>query len=274
MRGNYWSCSKFADWLLGTPKPPAGTAEEWNAWHKKAKAKNLRYWLAEEGLDYLQNLLHWPADRIADVRHYIRNRWISKTHALASNLKRGQWHEFETRLLHAAFDELVNFVEIEEAWMHVICSGKEWKIYKNPWYRSVFRVWRCSEAGVAHLNWAAGLKHDEEWDNKNDPSFGQPTSQALAAQEILALYRWWKDERSKRPDPMDASGLSSYYDERQKAAEIAGDEPLWSSLLVNEKDSELYRKMSDICHQMEKEQDEEDTAMLIRLVKIRHSMWT
>jgi hypothetical protein len=29
---NYWSCSKFADWLRGMPKLEAGTIEEWNAW--------------------------------------------------------------------------------------------------------------------------------------------------------------------------------------------------------------------------------------------------
>jgi hypothetical protein len=53
-------------------------------------------------------------------------------------------------------------------------------------------VWRCPEAGIAHLEWATGLKHDEEWFDKNDPRYGQPTHQALAAQEILLLYKWGK----------------------------------------------------------------------------------
>lgn len=26
----YWSCTKFADWIRGTPKLLAGTAEQWN----------------------------------------------------------------------------------------------------------------------------------------------------------------------------------------------------------------------------------------------------
>ena len=33
---NYWTCSKFADWLRGTPKLGAATAEEWRDWHKTA----------------------------------------------------------------------------------------------------------------------------------------------------------------------------------------------------------------------------------------------
>lgn len=41
MRRDYWSCTKFADWLRGTPKLKAGTVEEWNAWEKVARTKNL-----------------------------------------------------------------------------------------------------------------------------------------------------------------------------------------------------------------------------------------
>src|SRR5664279_3554349 len=122
MKSNYWTCSKLADWLRGTPKPLAGTAEEWNAWKKTAKAKKIRYWLVEEGLDYLQDLVRWPANRINDVRCYIKTRWVLKSHALTSNLKRGEWYDFDTRMLHGVFDELVNFVEIEQAWMLVVFS--------------------------------------------------------------------------------------------------------------------------------------------------------
>jgi hypothetical protein len=39
MKYEYWSCSKFADWLRGTSKIHSGTAEEWNVWRKAAKAK-------------------------------------------------------------------------------------------------------------------------------------------------------------------------------------------------------------------------------------------
>jgi hypothetical protein len=39
---------------------------------------------------------------------------------------------------------------------------------------------------------------NEEYVKKDDPSFGQPSNQALAAKETLALYYWWKEERPKR----------------------------------------------------------------------------
>jgi hypothetical protein len=275
MKANYWSCSKFTDWIRGTPKPPWGTTEEWGAWEKAAKTKKVRYWLAEEGFDYLQDIIYWPINRINAVRCYINYRWFLKKHALTSNLERGEWHEFDTRLLHAVFDELVNFVEIEQAWMQVVFSEEDKKKYNTPWYRSKLRigVWRCPEAGIDYLNWAAGLKHDEDWMDKNDPQFGQPTSQAIAAQETLALYKWRKEDRRKRPDPFEVSGLDEYYEKKRKAAEERGDDPLWGSF-KNKTEDEGWRTMSNLCHEIEKEQDDEDTAMLIRLVKIRQSLWT
>ena len=276
MKSTYWSCSKFADWLRGTPILSAGTSKEWSDWKKTAKKKPIRYWLAEEGLDYLQNFICWPAHRMNDVRFYINNRWITKSHALTSNLKRGEWQDFDGRLLHSVFDELVNFVEIEQAWMQVVFSDEERKKYKTPWYRTIFRMrlWRCPDAGLAHLDWAAGLKHDEDSIDKNDPKYGQPTFQALAAQETLVLYNWWKNERPNRLDPYDASGWSSYCDERHKKAELRGEDFLESIFNTDKSDGDQSSNLLKIRHKMEEDQDEEDTAMLIRLIKVRHNLWT
>ena len=53
---NYWSCTKFADWLRGTAKLGAGTSEQWDEWRTTAQMKhNFRYWVAEEALDAIQN---------------------------------------------------------------------------------------------------------------------------------------------------------------------------------------------------------------------------
>lgn len=271
MRFDYWSCSKFADWVRGTPKPHAATSEGWNAWNKTAKTKKIRYWLAEEGLDILEGIVFWPLNCIRAIRYYFNNRWISKTHALTSNLKQGQWYDFDTRLLHSLFDELVNFVEIEAAWMHVVCDEEESKKYKTPWIRRYLRfgLWRCPEAGLAYLEWASSLKYDD----CDGPRYGQPTPQALAAQETKALYKWWKEERPTRPDPMDASGWSDYCEEKSKEAE-ARDDDMWIGCSRDSSDMERSSKISEILHRMEEEQDEEDTAMLIRLIKIRHHLWT
>ena len=274
---NYWSCSKFADWIRGTPRPKSGTAREWNEWERKAKEKKIRYWLAETALDGLQNFLYWPIERLSDLRHYIQNRWIHPTHQLSSKLKKGQWHEFETRMLHCLFDELVDFVEIEQAKDVQRFSDDENKKYNTFLNRALDSIglWRCPEAGLAYLTWAANLKQDEEWGvAKESPTFGQPTQQALVAQETIVLYKWWKEERSKRPDPMDASGLTAYYEERCREQPEQEHAFLYFDENESVESQEQGRKLSDLCHKMEQEQEDEDTEMLIRLVKIRRGLWT
>jgi len=271
---NYWSCTRFANWLRGTPALHAGTAEEWNVWRKKAREKKIRYWLAEESLDYVQNFLRWPLEWVNAARFYIKNRFISRTHQLTSRLKRGQYHEFDTRMLYCLFDELVNFVEVEQAWMNVYVQNDKDK----PFFSSALtRIgwWRCPEEGLEYLHWASDLKHNEEWMDKDDLDFGKPTPQALVAQETILLYTWWK-ERPNRFDPMDASGLTAYYEEREKAAKGRGEDVSLAFFDRNESDEsrERWRKLSAICQKMEQEQEDEDTKMLIRLVKIRRGLWT
>lgn len=268
MKYSYWSCSKIADWIRGTPKISAGTAEEWNAWKKTAKAKKVRYWLAEEGLDFLQDLIYLPLKFINNIRHYFDNRWISKTHALTSNLKRGKYYEFDTRLLHALFDELVNFVEIEQAWHYVAWSKEEQSKYQIPWYYKIKLLgqWRCPEAGIAHLEWASKLKCDQDFTSKEDPKLAQSTPQALSAQETIILYQWWKEMRPNRLDPIIASGWSDYCEKRRQAS---GDDVSWMSSY-----DENAHAIMETCHKMEQAQDDEDTDMLIRLVKLRSYLWT
>ena len=165
---NYWSCSKFADWIRGDKKLGAATSEDWAAWTKTNKLRRpIRYWLAEEGLTHLQDFVYWPANRIQSIKYYINNRWITRTHGLtATSLKPGVYYELETRILHSMFDELVNFVEIEEAWMQVIVDKEAAKKYRPPWWatgRFRIRSWRSAEAGLAQLNWAASLVFDEAY---------------------------------------------------------------------------------------------------------------
>lgn len=279
MKSNYWSCSKFADWIRGTPIIQSGTSKEWSEWRKHAKRKKFRYWLAEEALDCIQDFVNWPIHRLNHIRYYIRNRWISKTHTLTSSLERGQWHEFETRLLYSSFDSLVDFVEIEQAYIHIICRDKARKKYNTPWYWSFFRIsqWRCPEAGLDYLNWAASLRHDEDWIKKDDPDYGKPTRQALAAQETIILYNWWKNERPMRADPIEASGWSNYCEEKRKKMQENG---MDSDLLFiddenkSEEDEKRAHEIRENYHKMACEQDEEDTEMLIRLIKLRRYIWT
>lgn len=272
MRKNYWSCSAFADWLRGTDKLPYGTSEEWDAWDELAKTQHsFRFWLAETGLDKLQDIVMWPIDFIYHVKYYCVNRWITKTHQLTahpSEIKPGEWCDVGNRFLPCLFNELVNFVEVETAWNYIAWDEEVRKKFAAPFNSCGYfntRTWRCAEAGIEYLDWASQLRYDDNVMSQSHPKYGQLTVQALAAIETKELYTWWKEIRPKRPDPYDASGFN------ELVAQLP-DDKFFSSL--NTVDSDARKSASDRIHELEELYDAEDEAMMIRLIKVRNYLWT
>lgn len=276
MRNHYWTCSKFADWLRGTAKLGAGTSEQWDEWTTRAQMKhNFRYWLAEEGLDYLQKTVFYIPDTIYSIKYYINNRWVTRTHSLtahAQDIKPGQWQDVGNRFLPCLFNELVDFVEIETAWHHIAWDDEARKKYTAPfwatgWFR--WRTWRSPQAGLDHLDWAMTLTNEEflEEGKKGD---AVPTHQALAAKEIKELYTWWTVTYRARPDAYDASGWTDACEAQR--AENGG------KLSFNTPKDPVLKKAQDKAHKLlqkiEAAYEKEDEAMMIRLIKIRQSLWT
>ena len=276
MRSHYWTCSKFADWLRGTPKLKCGTSEEWDAWYaSSAKSHPIRYWIAEEGLDHIQKFVYYIPDKLNDIRYYINNRWVSHSHALTAHprdIQPGNWSDVGNRFLPCMFNELVDFVEIEQAWHHCIWSDDAKTKFETPWWRKCWlrwRTWRCPEAGMEYLRWAETLTN-EEFLEEGEKHKAEPTYQAKAAKEIIELYTWWTVTYRNRPDPYDASGWTAACE----ASRIAnGGKLSWSG----EKDPVL-KKASDKAHKLlqkiEASYEKEDEEMMIRLIKIRGSLWT
>lgn len=274
MRNTYWSCTKFADWLRGTDKPYAETGEGWRDWKIAAKtAHKFRYWLAEEGLDHLQNFVYYIPDKIYSVKYYVNNRWVSRTHSLTAHprdIKPGTWADVGNRFLPCLFNELVDYVEVELAWSNIAWSEEARKKFKPPFYASGWfrwRTWRSREAGLDHLRWAAALVKNEDWGlQPGHVDYGTPTPQALNAIECMNLYLWWTEVYRNRLDPMDASGWTEYCEQRRQDA---GD-GFW---LNSDKDSRSQDILAE-CNRIEEQyrQDEED--MMIRLIKLRDYLWT
>jgi hypothetical protein len=273
----YWSCTPFADWLRGTKKLSAGTAEEWDDWTTTAQMKhNFRYWLAEEALGHIQDFVTWPTRTLYDIKYYVNNRWVTRTNSLtahARDIKPGQWQDVGNRFLPCLFNELVDFVEIETAWSQIAWGEKEDTAKYNPpfyasgWFR--WRTWRCPEAGLDNLKWQSELIHNEDY-CKDEPYYMKPTPQAIKAQEILALYTWWTEVYPNRPDAYDASGWTDYCEASRLSN---GGKINWSS----DKSPEL-KKQSSKAHKalqkLEADYEKEDTDMMIRLIKVRHGLWT
>ena len=274
MRSNYWSCSKLADWLRGTPKLKCGTSEEWDAWYaSSAKAHPIRYWIAEEALDAIQNFVNYPMDKLNDIRYYINNRWVSKSHALTADprdIRPGSWSDVGNRFLPCLFKELVDFVEIEQAWHHCMWDDAAKTKFAVPWWRSGWlrwRTWRSPEAGMEYLRWASTLTNRDLIEEDVAP---EPTYQATSAKEIIELYTWWTVTYRNRPDPYEASGWTAVCEESRAAN---GGKLHFGT----EKDPALKKK-SDKAHKLlrkiEEAYEKEDEEMMIRLIKIRQSLWT
>lgn len=279
MRTHYWTCSKFADWVRGKPKLSMGTSEEWNAWEDDAKRYNpVRYWLAEEGLHYLQNFVFYIPDKLYAAKYYINNRWITRTHALTAHTKdipRGEWRDIGYRFLPCLFNELVDFVEVELAWWHLAwAQPEERKKYKAPWWRFGWwniRVWRCPQAGLDNLEWQRNLRWNEE--EVSDPEkVGKPTPQAISAQEVLDLYIWWTQVYRNRPDPHDAGGWSEYCN---RMREEQGDGMRWIGIESKNPETKALGEQALIkSREIEEAYEREDEEMMIRLIKVRHALWT
>jgi len=280
MRNHYWTCSKFADWLRGTTKLKAGTSEEWEEWETRAK-KNfpIRWWLAEEGLDYLQQVIYWIPDKIYGFKYYVNNRWVTRTHALTAhprNIKPGDWCDVGNRFLPCLFNELVDFVEVELAWWHIAWSDQDEKrkynapFWATGWFR--WRTWRCPQAGLDNLEWQRNLVWKEEELGADSPDLGKPTRQAVNAQEILDLYKWWTEVYPNRPDPHDASGWSEYCD---RMREERGDGLRWIGIESQNKETRKLGKTSlKLLRKIEEQYEKEDEEMMIRLIRVRNSLWT
>lgn len=276
-RITYWSCTTFADWVRGTKKPSALGMGEWGKWYKTAKSRSpFRYWVAETALDSIQNFIHWPVDKLYDVKYYINNRWVTKSHCLTAHprdIPRGEWRDVGNRFLPCLFNELVDYVEIELAWHHIMWNKELWKKYDVPfWATGWFRVraWRSKQAGLDNLEWQKNLRWTEDEVGENSPNLGKLTYQAINAQEILDLYTWWTVVYRNRPDPHDISGWSQYCDMKRSETEedILFSEPS-SPEMVELRDRAL-QNLNDI----EKRYKDEEEEMMIRLIKVRDALWT
>lgn len=234
-RIHYWSCSKLSNWIRGDKKPSALQWNKWEEWHdEQKKLRPFRYWLSEKFLNKLQDIIYFPLDVYRTVKIYVRNRYIDKIQYLHTRLKPGEYYDLDHRILYGLFNELVDFVELE------LSASMKWN--KDKSYK--FVKGRCQQAQDDYFQWANHLKHQDRL-----------TEQAKGSRKIKELYEWWKYKRPLRKDPFDNPEL--------------GIDDITDTKQVKSK-QKLYKKV----YELEEEYDEEDTKMLIELIKIRHHLWT
>lgn len=249
-RARYWSLSKLGNWILsldGITRPSSETHEGWRKWKQESKTKSpILYYIVEELLSNLQNIVYFPYDMYMNVCSYIRNRYIDKLHYIHTKLQSGEYHEIDTRILHGLFETLVDFIEEEKA------------RHYQAWHEDLDHTYRSPEDGIKYLEWAMNLTEDRHF-----------SYQAISAQEQYALYKWWTETRPNRPDPWAASGYNDFYDKHRITLEDD-----WLGHTLSESDKQEQRRLFKVIGQIEQQYEDEDTNMLIRLVQIRKDLWT
>lgn len=246
---------KFNRWMRFDP-PEALSWDGWEDFDADFKKQApIRYFLVK---------VFWAgirkrAYRLTGIHRWVLHRTVRRFHVVDTGLEPG-YYDKDTLILHGAFSILVDYVEQEVAWMEVIfdkeAMKKElgWRYYLPRLFRPEYRN---REAGLKHLDWEATLDSEDLHPNEQSPD------QAKRARELKALYLWWTEERPKREEleyPLDDTiGLDSLSQKWKKA---------------NPDKDEAISKWARNSHIQEEAWAQEDTMMLIKLIKLRRGMWT
>jgi hypothetical protein len=252
--------AKFRKWMNFNP-PPTHDMDGWNEFEDEFKKEApiryfIKYFIVLKIGGFFASLSH--------IGWAIRYRTVSKYHIVNTQLEPG-YHEVDTRMLHASFELLVDYVEIECANMVGVAdkgklapnSIRGWKDKHLP---SIMKVkeFRSRELGIQHLQWETTLNAAELNEYERSPQ------QAAKAVQILILYTWWKDvypNREEVPHP-----------DRESVHFLEFLSKKWKK--KNPEASAKIEAWSRSVYEQELDWDKEEEEMLIALMKIRKGLWT
>lgn len=185
-----------------------------------------------------------------EILPFIHNYWVCPSNRITihhSDCRRGHYHDADTVMMHALFQMVVDYVEIELS--ANLGDGFETRWQKCVrWLRNLPVLhWfmpcpRNARRGLHHIRWVMKLTDSP--------------SQAEFAKTLLSVYKFWKHTRPRREDP-----FAYYY--------LAREGKSWKSPLTPEEES-LMR----VCEEMEAKQEKEDQDMLHTIITFRKCMWT
>jgi hypothetical protein len=233
--------------------PSAASMEEWSEIHKKDKESHpLLYWIDQTLMTYLSV----KKMQLNDIKYWFMYRFSNahKYHLVRTGLQ-PDYYENDKRILHANFNILKEYIEIEQA-------------NKQYHWGNESKSTTGKEAGVKRLDWETELRFTDDELPAGDPRIGNLTPQAISAREIRKLYFWWIDERPARQDPHDVFPCT-YEKESDSTDEWMG---IWGARTDEEKKADRVRFES--IRKLEDKYEAEDTNMLIRLMRIRKNMWS
>ena len=236
---------------FGIDKPKWAGLGEWDEIDARIRREHPVGWFFTEKLpDFIEAVYEFVTAPYYNTRYYIRNRFYRKTHVLRTDCPVGEYRDTDERLLTAMANAIIDYVEIELAYKHMWCGSDE--VENAQW-----RNGRCPELGLKYLEW------EMELDNPELGLYTRADSQAKSAREVKAIYDW-ANARPLRPDPMDVSGWSEF---------CAKYPNMWRKQETPEQAEESAVALKKL-REIEAQYEQEDEDMLIRIVKVRKSLWT
>lgn len=238
---------------VGVEKPTSLSWANWQKWHDEHKAKHpIIHFLCEE---LPISVSVWKRRFITDPYWSIVHRFHPKHqyHVIKTNLK-PEYYDIDTLMLHGVMALVVRYVEGE----HQISDPAK----SNYWYAWV-------QAAEDDDQKRQALKEqgiEETWEHEL-----MPQHQIDCILTVDEVYQWWKDDYPNRKDdlfdrdddfdPLMFFGNGEEHDEKMK------EDPKYS----------LYLEWKEHCARsraLEEKWRQEEQDMLLKIIKIRSSMWT
>lgn len=248
---------KFKKWFTYDP-PYAATFDGWDQFEQKFK-KNaiIRYYL-NESISYIRS----KSRRLKDIKYWFLYRFhpCHRYHVVDSGLGYG-YHDKRETMLHAMFNLLVDYVEVE------LASRND--SYKEPITHMIFHPFtdhRSPKDGIEYLMW--------EINSTGPINIGvnsSKNSQSGSALEVYTLYMWWKN-RKQLYDLTEPK----YPDELNSITET-NSIMYTNSALFKTQYPDLHKAYEEYLYTSgihEENTDAMDQVMLHRLINIRLGLWT
>jgi len=230
-----------------------------------------------------------PCTLIEDAERWLAYRTYDKYHVVATNLEPGYYDKPET-FLHVVFSLLEDFVECE-------CASYTAHLHKDKLSfiqklelkvpltisRMFFPDFKCRELGLLHIQERRKLEasnFDVGGDSETSAKYREEHIKFWT--EVEDLYRWWKDVYSKYEETLP---WKTYYDFHKKIRKSYGGVHKFVRLndgsncstmkfLGDDNEEKEYNAILSAVWAEEERQEKETEDNLIRLVKIRRSLWT
>lgn len=224
--------------FLRVPRPNTGTWQEWEEWEIKARKDHpIRYFLFDT---MLTKISVWNSRYIGGAKDWIRYRTYNRFHVISPKTLKPGYHNTQERILHAAFGELVSYVEGSLGY-----RGWPWQLKKQPRKTKA----NLKKYGLEYLEWEI-----------NDPTV--PAHQKEKAKEIKALYHWWTEARPKRIDHLSPKMI----DLEDKTVDLS--KAKTTASIFSALNNSASRKYYDYLNEVDQFYADQDQKMLEALIDI------